>query len=195
MRTIAIAHHIRNLAEFEKVLRDYKDGQFLVCPTPSRTNGPYQSSRPIRQFVLTLPHYTIPYCSKTYCVSSNYTLLSNLTTWRSKSAKAGKRSKQSKEFSPNVLPQIDTRRLSQMILDKVFHRVLDQGRGCLLVYDKPEVGVRFPCMIECVAHAVGRTCGAAIDTLEQVGKVADSLYAKVRPMSCISFTQCNNGYA
>jgi 26S proteasome regulatory subunit N6 len=27
MRAIAIAHQNRNLAEFEKVLRDYKDGQ------------------------------------------------------------------------------------------------------------------------------------------------------------------------
>ncbi|KXN84028.1 putative 26S proteasome regulatory subunit rpn6, partial [Leucoagaricus sp. SymC.cos] len=55
-------------------------------------------------------------------------------------------------------------RLSQMILDKVFHGVLDQGRGCLLVFDEPEVDMRY---------------GAAIDTLEQVGKVVQLLYVKV----------------
>ena len=55
-------------------------------------------------------------------------------------------------------------RLSQMILDKVFHGVLDQGRGCLLVFDNPEDDGIY---------------GSAIEMLEQVGKVVDSLYAKV----------------
>lgn len=51
-----------------------------------------------------------------------------------------------------------------MILDKVFHGVLDQGRGCLLVFDEPEVDSMY---------------GSAIEMLEQVGNVVASLYAKV----------------
>ncbi|CAA7266757.1 unnamed protein product [Cyclocybe aegerita] len=54
-------------------------------------------------------------------------------------------------------------KLSQMILDKVLHGVLDQGRGCLLVYDEPEVDNMY---------------GPAFETMEQVGKVVESLYAK-----------------
>jgi len=54
-------------------------------------------------------------------------------------------------------------RPSQIIRDKIFHGVLDQGRRCLLIFGEPEAD---------------NTYGAVIDTLEQVGKVADSLYAK-----------------
>lgn len=51
-----------------------------------------------------------------------------------------------------------------MILDKTFQGVLDQGRGCLLIFDEPE---------ETGAY------GAANETLEQIGNVVESLYAKV----------------
>lgn len=65
----------------------------------------------------------------------------------------------------SLLNNVLLKRLSQMILDKIFHGVLDQGRGCLLVFDEPEED---------------GTYGSAIEMLEQVGKVVDSLYAKVR---------------
>ena len=105
-----------------------------------------------------------------------------------------------------------------MILDKVLCGVLDQGRGCLLVYEKPEADVRVfsflspsrsppsvafplsppaihfafrivfnirnptPIHLACIFSFVcpqQNTYGAAIETLAQVGKVVESLYAKV----------------
>ncbi|KAG8854001.1 26S proteasome regulatory subunit rpn6 [Tulasnella sp. 330] len=54
-------------------------------------------------------------------------------------------------------------KLSQMILDKILSGVLDQGRGCLIIFDPQEDDALYE---------------NAIKTVEQVGKVVDSLYAK-----------------
>ncbi|KAI9852943.1 MAG: 26S proteasome regulatory subunit rpn6 [Thelocarpon superellum] len=53
------------------------------------------------------------------------------------------------------------RKLSQMILDKVIVGVLDQGAGCLIVYDEVERDVGYD---------------AALDTIDKLGTVVDVLY-------------------
>ncbi|KAG8938948.1 26S proteasome regulatory subunit rpn6 [Tulasnella sp. 424] len=54
-------------------------------------------------------------------------------------------------------------KLSHMILDKILSGGLDQGRGCLIIFDPQEEDALY---------------GDVIKTIEQVGKVVDSLYAK-----------------
>jgi len=50
-----------------------------------------------------------------------------------------------------------------MILDKVLNGVLDQGTGTLIVFDEPVEDQSYP---------------MAIQTIGQIGKVVEALYAK-----------------
>ncbi|TDL15148.1 PCI-domain-containing protein [Rickenella mellea] len=131
MRAIARAHQGRNLAEFEKALRDYKDELSLDETIRSHLAALYDTL--LEQNLLRIVE---PYS----VVDVEYVAV-----------QVGQ-GRQAVEL-----------KLSQMILDKVFHGVLDQGRGCLLVFDEPEGD---------------GTYESAIQTISEVGKVVDSLYAK-----------------
>jgi 26S proteasome regulatory subunit N6 len=55
------------------------------------------------------------------------------------------------------------KKLSQMILDKKFAGTLDQGAGCLIIFEDPKTEEIFP---------------ATLETIGNVGKVVDSLYMR-----------------
>jgi len=131
MRAIARAHQNRNLADFEKALRDYREELSSDPTIRSHLSALYDTLLEQNLLRIVEPYSVIE------------------IEYVAQQVGQGRQAVEAK--------------LSQMILDKVFHGVLDQGRGCLLVFDEPETD---------------NTYGAAIDTLEQVGKVVDSLYAK-----------------
>ncbi|KAF8875056.1 PCI domain-containing protein [Infundibulicybe gibba] len=131
MRAIARAHQDRNLADFEKALRDYKDELSSDPTIRSHLSALYDTLLEQNLLRIVEPYSTVE------------------LEYVAETVGQGRQAVEAK--------------LSQMILDGVFHGVLDQGRGCLLVFDQPEADDMY---------------GAAIETLEQVSKVVDSLYAK-----------------
>ncbi|KAK7018559.1 PCI-domain-containing protein [Favolaschia claudopus] len=131
MRAIARAHQDRNLADFEKALRDYKDELSSDPTIRSHLAALYDTLLEQNLLRIVEPYSVVELEYVSECVGQ------------------GRQAVEAK--------------LSQMILDKVFHGVLDQGRGCLLIFDDTEADT---------------TYATAIDTLQQVGKVVESLYAK-----------------
>lgn len=59
------------------------------------------------------------------------------------------------------------KKLSQMILDKKFDGILDQESGSLIIFENLEVG---------------KTYESAIETIQHMGKVVDSLYLKAKKL-------------
>ena len=60
------------------------------------------------------------------------------------------------------------KKLSQMILDKKFSGILDQGEGVLIIFED---------------NSTDKTYESALETLQSMGKVVDSLYQKAKKLS------------
>jgi 26S proteasome regulatory subunit N6 len=65
-------------------------------------------------------------------------------------------------------------KLSQMILDKKFHGILDAGAGCLIVYEDAQAD---------------ETYAQALDTLGNMGRVVDALYDKAQKLGVAAHSQ------
>lgn len=131
MRAVARAHQTRDLAAFEQTLRDYRE-ELSSDPTIRSHLAALYDTLLEQNLLRIVEPYSV--------VEIEYV------------AGQVRQGRQDVEAKYATLPLasvlheltfgISRNRLSQMILDKVFHGVLDQGRGCLLVFDEGETNVR-----------------------------------------------------
>ncbi|TFK17017.1 proteasome regulatory particle subunit [Coprinopsis marcescibilis] len=131
MRAVARAHQDRNLADFEKALREYWNELSSDPTIRSHLAALYDTLLQQNLLRIIEPYEVVEIAHVAEVVGQD-------------------------------LQAVEVK-LSQMILDKVFSGVLDQGRGCLLVFDRQEEDEIYT---------------SGIETLEEVGKVVQSLYAK-----------------
>lgn len=60
------------------------------------------------------------------------------------------------------------KKLSQMVLDKSFHGILDQGEGVLIIFEDAQTD---------------KTYEACLETIQNMSKVVDALYQKAKKLS------------
>jgi 26S proteasome regulatory subunit N6 len=131
MRAVARAHQTRDLAAFEQTLRDYREELSSDPTIRSHLAALYDTLLEQNLLRIVEPYSVveIEYVARQVRqgrqdVDAKYTILFPLALAMFELTSGCSRN-----------------RLSQMILDKVFHGVLDQGRGCLLVFDEAETNV------------------------------------------------------
>lgn len=150
MQAVAKAHEDRSLAAFEKALQDYKGGAYLPA---SRTMGCADVSRNAE---LSDDPIVRNHLSALYDTLLEQNLVRVIEPYS--------RVELHYVAAEVKLPLQDVEaKLSQMILDKVFTGILDQGAGCLEVYED---------------QGDEQLYDSTLSTLKQIGSVVDSLYAK-----------------
>jgi 26S proteasome regulatory subunit N6 len=131
MRAVARAHQTRDLAAFEQTLRDYRE-ELSSDPTIRSHLAALYDTLLEQNLLRIVEPYSV--------VEIEYV---------AGQVRQGRQDVEAKYATPLPLVSVlyeltfgvPRDRLSQMILDKIFHGVLDQGRGCLLVFDEAETNV------------------------------------------------------
>ncbi|OLL23976.1 putative 26S proteasome regulatory subunit rpn6 [Neolecta irregularis DAH-3] len=149
MRAIATAHKNRSLAEFEQALSKYDLGTLT-----SDRHDTYLEE--LRRDPIIRSHFTALYDT---LLEQNLVKVIEPFSHVQLSHIAG--------IIELSVEQVEGK-LSQMILDKILNGVLDQGTGCLIVFDEPRQDKAYD---------------AALDTIKHMANVVDLLYEKANKLN------------
>ncbi|KAJ2509607.1 26S proteasome regulatory subunit rpn6 [Coemansia sp. RSA 1939] len=82
-------------------------------------------------------------------------------------------------------------KLSQMILDKVLHGILDQGSGCLVIFPEPKADSTYKTTLETM-KSLGNVVDSLYNKAATLGTVADYIWRNASPAS-VGYV-CHNSY-
>lgn len=165
MKAVAQASHKRSLADFQVALKEYSKEleddvivkahlgtlyDTMLEQNLCRIIEPYSRVQVSRKKTNTSSRGTHSYLILCFFLNSKFMQVSHIA-------------------SSIKLPVLQVeKKLSQMILDKKFSGILDQGEGVLIVFEET---------------AVDKTYERALETITNMGKVVDTLYQKAKKLS------------
>ncbi|SCZ93789.1 BZ3500_MvSof-1268-A1-R1_Chr6-3g08885 [Microbotryum saponariae] len=143
IKAVAKAHEDRSLSDFERLLKEHRKGPYFF-------DRPELSDDPIIRNHLSALYDTLLEQNLVRIIEPfSRVEISHIA-----------------ELVGQPVRDVEAK-LSQMILDKVFDGILDQGAGCLIVWDEPEVD---------------KTYDATLETLGHISQIVDQLFTRTRSM-------------
>lgn len=154
MKAVAEASHKRSLADFQQGLKDYKKELAEDVIVQAHLGTLYDT-----MLEQNLCRIIEPYSRVQVSIVNTYgNVLCYMTRFQVSHVA---------ESIQLPMPQVE-KKLSQMILDKKFSGILDQGEGVLIVFEETPVD---------------KTYERVLETIQSMGKVVDTLYQKAKKLS------------
>ncbi|SGZ28709.1 BQ5605_C027g10418 [Microbotryum silenes-dioicae] len=161
IKAVAKAHEDRSLSDFERLLKEHRKGRFKG----KAVGGQRVFSILIRTVLFDRPELSDDPIIRNH-LSALYDTLLEQNLVRIIEPFSRVEISHIAELVGQPVRDVEAK-LSQMILDKVFDGILDQGAGCLIVWEEPEVD---------------KTYDATLETLGHISHIVDQLFTRTRSM-------------
>lgn len=157
MKAVAEASHKRSLADFQQALKDYKKelAEDVIVQAHLGTLYDTMLEQNLCRIIEPYSRVQVSMIFKLHKPLTNINYMTSLQV------------SHVAESIQLPMPQVE-KKLSQMILDKKFSGILDQGEGVLIVFEETPVD---------------KTYERVLETIQSMGKVVDTLYQKAKKLS------------